>query len=95
VLSGLHPGKFNTSGGGAPTMIDVQDLVTAYTVKTAEQAEIVKNFLHSEGIACRIDGEGQIGLAGIVDISLLVHAADADRARKLILQHEHVKRHSR
>jgi Putative prokaryotic signal transducing protein len=76
-------------------MNDTQDLVTAYTVKTAQQAEIVKNFLRSEGIACRIDGEGQIGLAGIMDIALLVHAGDADRARKLILQREHVERHSR
>jgi hypothetical protein len=76
-------------------MIDIQDLVTVYTVKTAEQAEIVKNFLHGEGIACRIDGEGQVGLAGILDIALLVHAEDADRARKLILRHEHVRRHAR
>jgi hypothetical protein len=76
-------------------MIDTQDLVTIYTVKTAEQAEIVKNFLRGEGIACRIDGEGQVGLAGILDISLLVHAEDADRARKLILRHEHATRHSR
>jgi hypothetical protein len=76
-------------------MIDTQDLVTVYTVKTAEQAEIVKNFLRGEGIACRIDGEGQFGLAGILDISLLVHAEDADRAHKLILRHEHATRHAR
>jgi hypothetical protein len=76
-------------------MIGTQDLVAVYTVKTAQQAELVKNFLCGEGIACRIDGEGQVGLAGILDIALLVHAEDADRARKLILRHEHVKRHSR
>lgn len=72
-------------------MIDTQDLVTVYTVKTAQEAEIVKNFLRSEGIACRIDGEGQVGLAGILDIALLVHAADADRAHKLIARHKHIR----
>jgi hypothetical protein len=76
-------------------MIDTQDLVSVYTVKTAQQAEIIKNFLHGEGIACRIDGQGQLGLAGILDVALLVHAEDADRARKLILRHEHVTRRSR
>jgi hypothetical protein len=75
-------------------MIDTQDLVAVYTVKNAQHAEIVKNFLRSEGIACRIDGEGQLGLVGILDITLLVHAEDADRARKLVLLHEHANRAS-
>jgi hypothetical protein len=73
-------------------MIETQDLVSVYTVKTAEQAEIVRNFLRSEGIACRIDGERQVGLAGILDIALLVRAEDSDRARKLILRHKNAKR---
>jgi hypothetical protein len=64
------------------------ELVPIYTVKTSAQAEIVKNFLQSEGIACSIEGEGQIGLAGIIDIKLLVRAEDADLARKLIREHE-------
>jgi hypothetical protein len=76
-------------------MLATQDLVTVYTVKTAEQAQIVKNFLCAQGIACRIDGEGQVGLAGILDIGLLVHAVDADRARTLIHRHQQVKRHPR
>src|ERR1700752_612446 len=69
-------------------MTDIRDPVPIYTVKSANQAEIIKNFLESEGIPCSIEGEGQVGLAGILDIKLLVRAADADRARKLILQHE-------
>ncbi len=69
-------------------MTEMQEPVPVYTVKNANQAEIVKNFLESEGIPCSIEGEGQVGLAGILDIKLLVRAVDADLARKLIEQHE-------
>jgi hypothetical protein len=69
-------------------MTDKQDLVPVYTVKNANQAEIIKNFLESEGIFCSIEGEGQVGLAGILDIKLLVRADDADQARELIMQQE-------
>jgi hypothetical protein len=71
-----------------PKDTPADELVRVYTVKNANQAEIVKNFLESEGIFCGIEGEGQVGLAGILDIKLLVRAADADRARELIAQHE-------
>jgi len=69
-------------------MSRAQELVPVYTVKNPNQAEIVKNFLESEGIPCSIEGEGQVGLAGILDIKLLVRAADADKARSLIAEHE-------
>jgi hypothetical protein len=64
------------------------ELVPVYTVKNAAHAEIIKNFLESEGIACSIEGEGQVGLSGILDIKLLVRAEDAAVARTLIEQHE-------
>ena len=70
-------------------MTDTREPVPVYTVKNASQAEIIKNFLKSEGITCSIEGEGQVGLAGILDMALLVPAADADRARQLIMEHEH------
>ena len=73
-------------------MTEKQEPVRVYTVKNANQAEIIKNFLESEGIPCSIEGEGQIGLAGILDIKLLVRAADADEARKLIKEHEQAHR---
>jgi hypothetical protein len=69
-------------------MPDTREPVPVYTVKNANQAEIIKNFLKGEGIACSIEGEGQIGLAGILDMAILVPAEDADRARKLIMEHE-------
>ena len=76
-------------------MTDTREPVPVYTVKNANQAEIIKNFLNAEGIACSIGGEGQIGLAGIVDMAILVPAQDAERARKLIMEHEHAVKESR
>jgi hypothetical protein len=68
--------------------MDPQDLVTIYTVNNPTHAEIIRNFLHSEGIACELGGERQMGLTGIMQIDILVRAEDADRAGKLIAQHE-------
>jgi hypothetical protein len=64
------------------------ELVAVYAAKSANQAEIVKNFLQSEGIFCSVEGEGQVGFAGLLDIKVLVRAPDAERARKLIAEHE-------
>jgi hypothetical protein len=70
--------------------MDLQDLVTVYTVSNAPQAEIIKNFLNSEGIECFLGGINQAGDAGLIglEINIQVPVADADRARKLILSHE-------
>jgi hypothetical protein len=67
-----------------------QDLVAVYSVSKPTEAEIIKNFLASEGIRSFIEDEGQAGLQGItgIEIKILVPAAHADRARKLIHQHE-------
>jgi DNA-binding GntR family transcriptional regulator len=68
--------------------IDGDELVTAYTLKDPNVAEIIKNALRGEGILCELDGEGQAGLSEVLEIGILVRARDADRARKLIEQHE-------
>jgi hypothetical protein len=68
--------------------IDGDELVTAYTLKDPNIAEIIKNTLRGEGIPCELDGEGQAGLAEVLDIGILVRARDADHAQKLIEQHE-------
>lgn len=72
--------------------MDANELVTVYTLNDATQAELIRNALHDEGIACEIDGENQAGLTGILEIKILCRAVDADRARKFIESHEH---HSR
>lgn len=67
--------------------MEAQEPVVVYTVVSPAEAEIVRNLLKSEGIACEIGGESQAGLAGILEITLLTKAVDADRARKIIELH--------
>lgn len=64
------------------------DLVTVYTLHDSVKAEIIRNYLESEGIKCRLDDQNQAGFSGIFEIGILVRAQDADRAGKLI--HEHL-----
>jgi hypothetical protein len=64
------------------------ELVTVLTLKSATQAEVIKNALEANGIPCFIEGEGQAGLAGIFDIEVQVKAADADAARELVESHQ-------
>ncbi len=66
--------------------MDSEDLVTVYTVNSDVEAEIIRNALMAEGIACEIGGETQAGLAGVLEIDILTHASDADRARKVLRQ---------
>ena len=68
--------------------MEPEDLVSVYTLQDAGRAEIIKNFLESEGIACAIGGEGQAGLTGVFEIDILVKAEDSDRARKLLESHD-------
>jgi hypothetical protein len=64
--------------------MDSEDLVTVYTVNSAAEAEIVRNAFKAEGIPCEIGGETQAGLTGVLEIDILTHVSDADRARKLL-----------
>jgi hypothetical protein len=70
--------------------MDILEPVEVYSLKDPATAELLKNYLQGEGIVCRLTGEGQCGLAGILDIRLLVRATDADRAVKLIERHRKV-----
>lgn len=67
------------------------DLVEVYSTSDANEAEILRNALHGEGIKCEIDGKSQAGFVGIgaVEIKLLVLAEDFDRARSYLERHEH------
>ena len=68
--------------------MEADELVTVHTVRDPTLAELIKTALHDEGIACQIGGETQAGLAGTLDIEILVKAVDADRAEKIIESHE-------
>jgi hypothetical protein len=72
--------------------MDAHEWITVYTVSDPVQGEIIKNALNSEGIRCTLEGELQAGEAGVaaMPIKVQVPASDADRARKFVVQHEHV-----
>jgi hypothetical protein len=75
--------------------MDLNEPVSVYTLSNPLEAEMVKNYLVGEGIRCRIGGAGQAAESGLTGfpINILVPASDADRARKLIHEHEiHKKR---
>ena len=68
--------------------MDAQQLVPVSTVSNPVEAEMIRGALNAEGIACQLSGENQASLVGILEITILTHAADADRARKLIAEHD-------
>ncbi len=68
--------------------MNVDDPVTVYVLNDPYQAEVIQVALRGEGIPCELDGERQAGLSGVLEIGVLVRAQDADRARRLIREHE-------
>jgi len=77
--------------------MESEDLVTVFTIKSPTEAEMVRNALKAVGIACEIGGEGQAGLAGVLEIDVLVHASDVNAARKHLrnLRREKLQRKKR
>jgi hypothetical protein len=70
---------------------DPNELVTVYTVSNPIEAEIIKNALVDEGIACVLDNELQAaGLTGL-DIKVQVPVSQASRAREFVAAHERDK----
>jgi hypothetical protein len=71
-------------------MMKPDDLLEVYSTDSTNDADVLRNALHAEGIKCEIDGEHQAGLAGIgiMEIKLLVRAEDFDRARSYVERHE-------
>lgn len=67
-----------------------KDLVTVYHAPDAVKAEIVKNALSAAGIRSFVENANQAGHAGILGVAVQVQvpARDADRARKIIEEHE-------
>ena len=64
------------------------ELVALCTYRDETHAEIARNALENEGIWSAIEGEHQGGLPGVMNARLMVRAADAERARRFIEQHE-------
>lgn len=68
--------------------MDIRTPITIYTVTDPLEAEVIHGALQAEGIACRVEGGRQAGLSGILEIDIVTHAEDEDRARRIIEQHE-------
>jgi nucleotide-binding universal stress UspA family protein len=75
----------NVAANGDPT-----DMITVCTAANAVDAEVIRNALNADGIRCFTEGMNQAGLAGIsgIPVKINVRAVDADRASKLIRNHE-------
>ena len=69
------------------------DLERVYLLTDANKAEIIKNYLETEGIGCFLDGEQAATATGMsaFQVHVMVRAADADLARRLIEDHERHK----
>lgn len=70
--------------------MDPNELVTVYSVSNPIEAEIIKNALVDEGIACVLDNEHQAAEAGLIglEIKIQVPAGQASRARDFVAAHE-------
>jgi hypothetical protein len=65
------------------------DLAIIFTTRNFAEAEILKAMLEAEGIWCRLEGEHQASLTGILEIRGLTRVEDQERARKLLGPHPH------
>jgi Putative prokaryotic signal transducing protein len=75
--------------------MDIHDPICIYTLSDPVRADLIKNTLQEEGIRCVLEGHDQAIFPGFiaVDIKVLVEAGDADRASRLIKEHEEHKGH--
>jgi len=63
------------------------NLKTVIKVRDSGLAEVLRIRLENEGIPCVIEGGNQAGLAGVLQMRLLVKSTDLERAKELIEQH--------
>jgi hypothetical protein len=69
--------------------MDGTEPIEIYTVNNPMIAEMIRNALQEEGIACELSGEAQGGFAGVLDeIQIMTKAADAERALAIIKELE-------
>ena len=74
--------------------MEADEPIEIYTANNPTIAELIRNALLEEGIACELSGEMQGGFAGVFDeIQVLTRAADADRALAIIkeLERQHAE----
>jgi len=67
--------------------MDPNDPVAVYSTNDLYEAELIKQFLHAEGLTCELDSATQGGFVELFEVKVLVRGAEADQARALIEQH--------
>ena len=69
--------------------MDPTEPVEVYSSFSPAEADIIANMLQAEGIEAKASGEAQGSFTGATpEVTVMVRAADADRARRLILDHQ-------
>ena len=69
--------------------MDPTEPVEVYATLNPAEADIIANMLDAEGIEAQVAGEEQGGFPGTLpEVTVMVHARDADRARLLIRSHQ-------
>jgi putative signal transducing protein len=69
--------------------MDPVEPVDVYAMFNPAEAEIIRNMLDAEGIEAEVSGDSQGGFPGATpEVTVMVRADDADRARGLILAHQ-------
>jgi hypothetical protein len=69
--------------------MDPIEPVEVYATSSPSEAEIIAGMLDAEGIEAMVGGEAQGAFIGATpEVTIMVHAKDADRARLLIRSHQ-------
>jgi hypothetical protein len=70
--------------------MDLHEPVEVHLVTNPVEANLIKNLLQTEGIRCALPGleQGFNPTFGPFEIRIMVEAANADRARRLISSHQ-------
>ena len=69
--------------------MDQTEPVEVYSTFSPAEADIIANMLEAEGIEARAGGEAQGSFTGATpEVTVMVLAKDADRARLLIRSHQ-------
>jgi hypothetical protein len=72
--------------------MNAQELVPVYVTNDPTLASILVGALKDEGIRATVEGANQAGLAGVMDVRVIVRAEDADRAKHIINDHPQAPR---
>ncbi|WP_437205142.1 putative signal transducing protein [Planctomicrobium sp. SH664] len=68
--------------------MDADELVAVYETTDVMRAELIRASLDGEGISAFVDNESQAGLSGVLQVHVMVRAADEKVASAYIAELE-------